>query len=345
MSVFDHARGLFAACALGAVLWTPATAQEAPKTIRIAYNLTETTNVGHFFQVLAAEIERNTAGTSMPLKPQLFGNGQLYNDTQMPDALGMGSVEIGGLTLDFINQKAVEPLRIGSIPYLFDSWEALWASEDNERYIGAFVEKFGEIDMQFMAAIPYGTVEFFSSKPLRVPEDLQGQRIRAFGIETSLLIQEVGATPVSLSSQELYQALQRGTVDGLVSGAPSVFSRKFYEVVKHGTSGNMIYYSIYAAANKAWWESLPEDVREAIGAANVTALQSARGRVKGEIAEMEKSLTEAGLTLVDPVGEEREKWVEASSGRLKDYKAKAGALGEELLSVVEKANADHPAAE
>ena len=279
----------------------------------------------------------------MPLKAQIFGNGQLFNDTQMPDAVSTGAVEIGGLTMDFINQDPVKPLRIEPTPYAFTSWDSLWAAQDTAEYADIFEQQYAAMGMQFLSALPYGTIEFYSSKALRVPGDLKGQRIRSFGIDTSHLIEEVGATPVSMSSQEVYQALQRGTIDGLVTGAPSIYSRKLYEVVKYGTAGKMIFYSAYSAANKTWWNSLPEDVQKAIAAADETARASARSRVKEEDSQMTASLKEAGMTLVTPTTEERDEWIAASKGRVNSYVEGAGEIGSKLLAIVEGTNRDHPA--
>jgi len=312
-------------------------------TIRVAHNLPASTATGVYFQTLADEIQKNTAGTSMQLTVQLFPNGQLFNDTQMPDAISTGTLEIGGINLDFMNQPEIQPLRIGGLPFAFNSWEALWAAEDDDAYRKAFANQFAKAGMHHIGWVPYGTVEFFAIKPIKLPDDLKGLRLRAFGVDTSRLIQEIGGAPVSMSSQEIYQALQRQTIDGFISGPTSVYSRKLYEVVKHGTSAQLIFLSFLAEANKNWWEGLPDDVRNAIEAAAGTASKTAREFVKKEVAEAERSLTAAGVTIVRPTGAEREAWVKAASGRMDQYRSDGGKLAEELLAIAAKANGQHPA--
>lgn len=308
------------------------------QTIRVAHNLPETTATGVYFSTLSEQIEALTAETSMPLSVQLFPNGQLFNDTQMPDAISTGTLEIGGVNLDFINQPEIQPLRIAGLPFAFSSWQALWQAEDNDEYRQIFEEQFAVAGMHHIGWVPYGTVDFFAVSPVEKPEDLSGMRLRSFGVDTSKLIQEMGGAPVSMSSQEIYQALQRQTIDGFISGPTSVYSRKLYEVVKYGTSAQVNFLSFFAEANKDWWDSLPEDTRSAIEQAAATASDTSREFVLKEVEDAEAALEENGVALFRPNAEQRAAWQQAAAGRTEAYRAEGGEIAETLSAIVDEAN-------
>jgi len=330
---------------LGAVLLTglaSSTWAQSAATIRIAYNLPKDHATGVYFETLAKEIEKRTATTTMKLKAQTFPNGQLYNDTQLPDAVSTGGVEIGQMNIGFMNSADAEPLRIWGLPFLYKSWEALWATEDNPVFRETFNKQFGKFNMHMLGWVQYGDVEFYASKPIRMPADMKGLRLRAFGVDTSMLIRDLGGSPVSLSSQEMYQAVQRGTVDGFITGPTSVYSRKLYEVAKHGTDIGINYLSFMATANTNWWNGLPADTRAAVAAASDEAQRVARQRAKEDDMKAKEQLKEKGVTTPKLSPDERQKWVDASKGLYDAYRTKAGATGVELLRIVNEANKKFP---
>jgi TRAP-type C4-dicarboxylate transport system substrate-binding protein len=315
----------------------PAAAADSA-TIRIAYNLPKDHATGLYFETLAKEIQKRTAGSSLKLRVQTFPNGQLYNDTQLPDAVGTGGVEIGQMNIGFMAGPDAEPLRIWGLPFLYNSWEALWATEDNPVFKEAFNQQFGKFDMHMLGWVQYGTVEFYASKPIRLPADMKGLRMRAFGVDTSVLIRDLGGSPVSLSSQEMYQAVQRGTIDGFITGPTSVYSRKLYEVAKYGTTIGINYLSFMATANLKWWNGLPADTREAITAASAEAQNVARQRAQDDDKKAKEQLKQKGVTASEVTPSERQQWVDAAKGLYENYRSKAGPQGAELLKIVEESN-------
>src|SRR3546814_21140107 len=87
-------RSVLAAGLASAFLWAAVPSHAADTAIiRIAYNLPKDHATGLYFETLAKEIDKLTAPTALHLKPRTFPNGQLYNDTQLPDAVSTGAVE------------------------------------------------------------------------------------------------------------------------------------------------------------------------------------------------------------------------------------------------------------
>lgn len=307
-------------------------------TIRIAYNLPKNHATGFYFETLAKEIEARTAKTSLQLKARTFPNGQLFNDTQLPDAVSTGAAEIGQMNIGFMNGPGTEPLRVWGLPFLYNSWEALWATEDNPTFKGVFNTQFEKFGMHMLSWVQYGLVEFYASKPIKLPADMKGLRMRAFGVDTSMLIRDLGGSPVSLSSQEMFQAVQRGTIDGFITGPTSVYSRKLYEVTKYGTNLGINYLSFMATANLDWWKKLPADTRAAVVEAADVAQKAARERAKVDDQDAKDKLTAKGVVAYNPTPADFQQWVDASKDLYENYKKQAGPQGEELLAIISAAN-------
>ncbi|NME07551.1 TRAP transporter substrate-binding protein DctP [Psychrobacillus sp. BL-248-WT-3] len=307
------------------------------QSIKIAYNLPKEHATGVYFEVLAEEIEKKTKDTSIQLIPSTFPNGQLYNDSQLPDAVATGGVQIGQITTGFLAGGEAKPLQITDLPFVFNSWESMWKAEDGE-YGTLFNAQFEKLGMKLIGWPSYGTLELYGNKPIKVPKDVSGHIMRGFGQGASLMLQELGASPVSMSSQEIYQALEHGAIDGYTTGPSSVIERSLFEVTKYGTDMTVLYLSFQSATNLDWWESLPEDVQDAVNEASKIAQEKSREEAKEKDLVYKQKLADSGLSLYTPSEEEMILWKEAASNRYKEYMKSSGEIGEKLMQLVEQAN-------
>jgi TRAP-type mannitol/chloroaromatic compound transport system substrate-binding protein len=96
-------------------------------------------------------------------------------------------------------------------------------------------------------------------------EDLKGLKIRSAGLAANML-SELGASVVTISPGEVYQALERGVVDAAeFASIPINYTLGLHEVTKYivfpGFSGAPCYDLI--ASMKAW-EKLPDDLKEIV---------------------------------------------------------------------------------
>ena len=78
----------------------------------------------------------------------------------------------------------------------------------------------------------------------------------------SKAIELMGGAPTTMSSGELYMALQRGTIDGCTRPLITGLGRKLYEVTENLTVTNMAYFCSFLVINKNKWDSLPQDIQE-----------------------------------------------------------------------------------
>jgi TRAP-type C4-dicarboxylate transport system substrate-binding protein len=80
---------------------------------------------------------------------------------------------------------------------------------------------------------PFGPQVFYCNKPIKSVADFKGLKIRSFTPSMSAMLQNLGATPVTLSFSEVYSALGNGVVDCGVTSANSGNSGKWPEVTQY----------------------------------------------------------------------------------------------------------------
>lgn len=104
------------------------------------------------------------------------------------------------------------------------------------------------------------------TKPVVSMEDLQGARLRIGGANWARWSQYVGATPVTMSGNEMLEALAQGVLDCIVLAVPDVQNFGMGESVKHITLGapGGVYVASIANINKDTWAELSENDRRAV---------------------------------------------------------------------------------
>jgi TRAP-type C4-dicarboxylate transport system substrate-binding protein len=103
-----------------------------------------------------------------------------------------------------------------------------------------------------------------SKKQVKTLEDLKGMKIRVTGGPPTEQMKALGAIPTPIPMPDVYQALDKGVIDGMGAPWEAVQGFRLYEVAKYYTMVPLatVYFSI--CANKQKWEGMPQDVRAAI---------------------------------------------------------------------------------
>ncbi|MGO4166368.1 TRAP transporter substrate-binding protein DctP [Novosphingobium sp. YAF33] len=99
------------------------------------------------------------------------------------------------------------------------------------------------------------------TRPIRHLEDFRGLRLRAQSDAVDVL-KQLGADPVNMPMSEVYSALAKGVIDGVVAPADTIKSLHFSEVAKHFTSIRFSRgaYPARAVSDQAW-RRLPPDLQ------------------------------------------------------------------------------------
>jgi TRAP-type mannitol/chloroaromatic compound transport system substrate-binding protein len=118
-----------------------------------------------------------------------------------------------------------------------------------------------------------GTPEFFltSAKPLNVPEDFKGMKIRTAG-DGGIIFTRMGASVITTPPGEIYESFKRGLFDAYEYNAPNIeVKSNMFEVAKYTYVSPMRQGAEYFASlyNKNSWNKLSEDLKVMVQSAQM----------------------------------------------------------------------------
>ena len=193
------------------------------------------------------------------------------------------------------------------LPFMVTTAEAtsvaLWKTYD--KY---FRDEYKEVKALWMYVHAPGQI-FTRKKPIKNLEDLKGMKIRATNpyVEKSLKIR--GASPVFIPVPEVYNALERGVVDGTAMPFEGLYVFKQHEVVDYGVICNLYTMTFPIVMNLAKWESLPADVKKIMEDNIGLELSRKAGVVYDRTEEsMKKQVLEYGVKVNELPPEDLAEW-------------------------------------
>lgn len=139
-----------------------------------------------------------------------------------------------------------------------------------------------------------------TKKPIIMPTDVAGSKARAAGKMMEAALQKAGASTVTVTSSETYNAMQLGLLDAVWTSSSTFGSFRLYEVAKYYTSPEP--YSIYftiepiCISMKTWNRLTPEQqkILTEVGASlEASALEGA----KAEDERVTKLFAENGVKI------------------------------------------------
>lgn len=176
-------------------------------------------------------IEEKSNGT---MKIELFPSSQLGKKTDLIDQMMAGAAVCTLADGAFYAERGVPDFGIVFGPYLFNTWEDCWKLTESDWY----AEQSKKLEANGLKIISsnwiYGDRHTMTKKPVKVPADLKGMKIRVANSMVFIKGFEcLGATPTPLALGEVYTALQQGVVDGLENPLTTLEGGKFQEVAKY----------------------------------------------------------------------------------------------------------------
>ena len=162
-----------------------------------------------------------------------------------------------------------------------------------------------------------------SKKPVAVPEDLNGLKIRL--MENPIHVgtfKTLGAYPVPMPFGELFTALQQGTVDGQENPLIIISTSKFAEVQKYLSLTGHFYAPAILLINKDFWEKkLTDEQRKIFTEAELKARKWEREYSMENEKKLVESLKAQGMEVTEP---DKAKFFEAVQPVYKEFEEKVG---------------------
>ncbi|MFZ0791246.1 MAG: TRAP transporter substrate-binding protein [Chromatiaceae bacterium] len=309
-------------CALGVLA-------EEPIDIKFSHVVASDTPKGKAAERFAELAKEKTQGR---VKVTVYPNSTLYKDKEEMEALQLGAVQMLAPSLAKFGPLGVKEFEVFDLPYLFDDYDQLHKVTGGP--VGkALLDKLADKGVLGLAYWDNGFKVMSANKPLKVPKDFRGQKMR---IQSSKVLdaqmRALGANPQVMAFSEVYQALQTGVVDGTENPPSNLYTQKMHEVQKYVTLSDHGYLGYAVIVNKAFWEGLPPDIRvaleEAMAEATVYANEIARQENEDALAKVKES-GKSELIALTP--EEKAAWKK----QLVDVHRKmAGRIGKDLIQSI-----------
>jgi TRAP-type transport system periplasmic protein len=240
-------------------------------------------------------VERESGGR---IHTQSFPNSELGSDSAMLTQLRLGALQFFLIGIGNI-ASVVPAANISSLGFAFkDEDEGLRIMAGP---LGDFVRT--EITAKGMHGLRMlwdgGMKDVCSaSRPIRVPEDLRGFKIRVNGSRILTdLFKDLGASPTPLSFDEIYTALQTKLVNGNDASLVTIETARFFEVAKYCSLTHHAWAGTWLVANGDAWKSLPASIQDIIERNNTKYSAIQRMDTKSLSASLGAKLTGQGMTL------------------------------------------------
>jgi len=146
---------------------------------------------------------------------------------------------------------------------------------DGESGADALCRAMDEIKAEFPGTVPVAlwtsepNIMIMKEKVIRAPSDLKGLKIRVAGATAGKVAEALGATPVQMPINQVYNSLQTGLIDGVFTGSSTLDDFKLDEVASSFTIGAPLgRLSFFAVMNESAYNGLSADHKAAFDAAS-----------------------------------------------------------------------------
>lgn len=208
-----------------------------------------------------AQVEQATKGR---VKIELYSSQTLLKGIDTWKGVASGIADMGWCVQSY--WPDLTPLaEVVTLPGL-----PMKSAEHGSEVLWKLYEKFPAIQREFSAIQPillHTTEPYFlltTKKQVKTLEDIKGMKIRAIGGPGTDQMKALGAVPIAIPMPDVYQALDKGVVDGMATPWEAISGFRFYEVSKYYTHVPLSAVAFSLCVNKQKWASLPADVRDQI---------------------------------------------------------------------------------
>ncbi|HBB17629.1 MAG TPA: hypothetical protein DCZ97_11775 [Syntrophus sp. (in: bacteria)] len=279
-------------------------------------------------------LRRIESATNHRIKFQEYWSSTLLPAKSEPEGLKSGMADFAFFQVRY--QKSKLPLYyLTCVPGIANDVRASVAAMNDLAKMPAVKDEFDKAGIVLVA--PGTTVKrgiFTNKKPIRKLEDLKGMKIRS---EASGILNGIGATTVNIASGEMYEALERGVIDGISTSITGGIAWKIPDISKYYWDGNLGMTIMSGFMGKKKWESLPEDIRKIfikVGEEELPAMYDYHLRAKGDAEGLNAIFPKRGIQVTRLTRQEierMEKLSEKDWAEGVDFVKKKGLPGNEVL--------------
>jgi TRAP-type C4-dicarboxylate transport system substrate-binding protein len=259
--------------------------------------------------VRAVEEELQKRGGKFRIDWTIGHAGSIVRLPAIFQSVADGVVDMG-VTTQALEQSKIPLMNVNfAVPFTtMDHNVASRALDATNAAVPAMRQAWDRQGVHFLTSWGFDRYILMSKSPLRSIDDFRGKKVGGIGPNLAWF-RAGGAVGVVASHATAYNDMQSGVFEVMVTTPTGALSTRLHEVapfiVEAGIGAMPVNIVVF---NKARWDGLPPEVREAI-AAGVARWEAAYlKRVDAALAPALETMTKAGATLIEWTPAERERW-------------------------------------
>jgi TRAP-type C4-dicarboxylate transport system substrate-binding protein len=267
---------------------------------------------------------------------QLFWSDSLVPMFESMDAVRTGSAEMATFPFgpfagaDIRFASAEMPLFYNTIEAQVEAQKALMPA-----YSKVFEEKFNQKALSVRSIIPLEAGN--SKRPIKTLDDWKGLMVQTISPQMSQVIQKFGAVGAPASPIDVYELLEKKTVDATVQSLGKYYEAKLWEVCKYLTVAGLIPAAGVTTINLDVWNKLPKDVQNII-LDEAKKSEDEVNRITLKIYYTYLDACKKNMDVYSLPKAEREKWQAAVKPIVDDLLTKMGSFADDVKKTADDAN-------
>lgn len=254
---------------------------------------------------LKKELEEKSKGR---IRITIHPGGALGPGPAVYENVVAGATDIGW-TLQGYTPGRFPLTQAVEIPFLWEGAEqasrVLWQLYERHP---AMQKEYADVKVIAMWTHDLGHI-YTTRKPVRTLDDLKGLRIRFPGPMQRNLLKALGAVPVGMPAPEIYDALERGIIDGTAIANSGIKSFRLHQVIKHASQSGLYVAAMGVFMNKRSWEKLSAEDKKLMESLIGERLAVLGGKnYDREDDEALKLMKKAGVNIFKVAPQEMERW-------------------------------------
>lgn len=307
-------------------------ANAATTTVRVAVPYSLSSAAGRNLVIFEREVEASGIGLDIALHP----DDSLVAGNEVPNAVAAGALEMGVASLARF-AATLPAVELFQLPFLLDREELVRAATEPSSPVRSLIDaailKTGARVLWWQAG--GGTVLVARERPVRVPEDLRGRKVRVPNRILARWVELLGGEPVRVGTADQPAAYRQGTAELGMTGLSTIRSRQLDTVVKGITDVRLADSEYLVLINDAFWRRLDDRQRQLL----TQVARRLEGELRDRVAQAERDALayarEKGMTVYRPTPAELARFRAASEPLWRAFVERAGEPGKRLLDAVE----------
>jgi len=272
-------------------------------------------------RMFAQQVEKKTDGA---LTFEIYPGSSLMKTNSQFSAMRKGALDISLYPLAYAGGE-VQEVNIGLMPCLVTGYEQGLAWK--KAPIGTeLVKLLDDKGIKILTWVWQSGGVASRANAVVAPDDTKGLKIRGGSREMDLMLKQAGGIISSVPSNEIYAAMQTGSLDAAVTSSTSLISFRLEEISKNLTTGRgkSFWYMLEPLLmSKAIFDALPQDQQTAITEVGIEMEPFALKAAKDDDEAIAAIYQKANIPVADMDQATVEKWRKiAEDTAWKDFAAR-----------------------